>query len=147
MEDSTPPDADGLTDGWPQDPDNDGLARFAREFDAGRPELPEPSLDRIRQTVRSEIGRVVRRRRVQRIAAIVGTAASVLLAVGLYVWSFRGGPPPGERAELPNGVDSPAAVPMVEHEYPVTLTVAAPGDSPGPLLPMDKYGSLIDEAR
>src|ERR1700731_3052944 len=106
MSEPTPQD---LTEGWPADPDNEGLARFAEDLQAALPALPPEALANVERQVHDELGHRLRRRRRLRLAGL-GLAAALLLGVGGYVWLRPG---PGERGEA-----------RVEDHY--TVELAAP---------------------
>src|SRR4051794_22293826 len=74
-----------LTEGWPPDPENEGLARFAEDLHGALPELSPEALAKVERQVHDEIRRSIRRRRRLRLAG-VGLAAALLLGVGGYVW-------------------------------------------------------------
>jgi len=46
-----------LTEGWPNEPENDDLAYFLRELDRRRPELSPQALERVQQAMRRELKR------------------------------------------------------------------------------------------
>jgi hypothetical protein len=115
-----------LTEGWPADPQNEELARFAEEFQAGLPTLPAESLAKVERRLQEEVGRRARRRRLAGLAM----AAGILLAVGGYVW-LR--PAPLERAGAP-----------VEDRFTVELAAPQPPLPPQPpLVRLDEHQSLF----
>jgi hypothetical protein len=118
---------DDLTEGWPADPRNEELARFAGKLQAALPVLPPDALERVGQKVHAELARQARRR----VRLGLAAAASVLLALGVggYVW-LR--PPPGERTPAP-----------VEDRYTVELAVPqAPLPPQPPLVRLEEHQSL-----
>lgn len=51
-----------LTEGWPNDPENADLARFAEELQRSLPQLPDAALQRIERRLTHEADRLPRRR-------------------------------------------------------------------------------------
>src|SRR5262245_1726545 len=98
-----------LTEGWPADPENEALARFAEELQAGLPALPPEAMAKVKRRVHNELGRRARRRWRLRLAGM-GLAAALLLSVGGYVW-LRPGP------------EEPTPAPVDDH---YTVELAAP---------------------
>src|SRR5262249_25671568 len=116
-----------LTEGWPADPQNAELARFAEGLRAALPELPPAALARVGQKVRTELARQPARRRWLRPAA---AAVLLTLGVGGYVWLW---PSPGEREESP-----------VEDRYTVDLAAPhAPLPSRPPPVRLEEHQSLF----
>lgn len=133
---SAPP--DDLTEGWPDEPGNAELARFAQELRSSRPALPEESLAWVGQTIQEELA--ARPRRPRRSLAYAGLAAGLLL-VGLgYLLFFRPAPPPGPVVEPPRRPE------RIEDRYPVELAAPPlPAPPERALVRLDDYRSLFTD--
>ncbi|MCI0459400.1 MAG: hypothetical protein L0Z62_20815 [Gemmataceae bacterium] len=123
------PTPQNLTEGWPDDPQNEELARFATELQAALPALPPESLARVEQSIQAELKRRhARWRRWTRLAA----AAAVLLALGVggFLWMRS---TPEQRAEAP-----------VEDRYRVELAApVVPLPPQPPLVRLEEHKSLF----
>jgi hypothetical protein len=116
-----------LTEGWPPDPQNEELARFAEELHAALPELPAESLAKVEQQLQAELAQQARRRMWARLAV----AASILLALGAggYFW-LR---PPAERHAA-----------RVDERFTVALAAPQiPLPSQPPLVRLEEHQSLF----
>ncbi len=121
---------DFLTEGWPPEPGNPELARFAEQLRTVQPELPPESLERVEQRMREERAASARRWRRQRLVMGAGLAAAVLLAVGIYAF-------------LPRPQAQP---PRIQDVYRVEFT--APPAPPPPqrsLVRIEEYQSLFSD--
>ncbi|HYT88826.1 MAG TPA: hypothetical protein VEL76_08970 [Gemmataceae bacterium] len=120
--------ANNLTEGWPPDPHNEDLARFAGELHAALPEMALGSLANVEQRLHEELTRQRRRGRLARLAL----AASVLLALGIggYAW-LR--PTTAERQPRP-----------VDERFTVELAAPqTPLPSQPPLVRLEEHQSLF----
>ncbi len=118
-----------LTEGWPEDPQNEELARFATELQAALPALPAEALARVEQTIQGELQR---RRAPWRRWMHLAVAASVLLALGVggFLW-LR--PAPEEHS-----------APRVEDRYTVKLAPpVVPLPPQPPLVRLEEHQSLF----
>jgi hypothetical protein len=106
---STPP--DDLTEGWPDDPQNAELARFARELAAARQELAPDAMARVEQRLQRELTARRPRRALFAIAAVA--AAAVLLGVGAYLYLM----PPATPVEPIPVVAQPVSADLVRDQY------------------------------
>lgn len=136
------------SDGWPDEPGNERLREFAQRLADTRPRLAPEALEQIGQTVQAEIGRAEVRpqtkQTLQRLAA-VAIAASVLVAVGVWIVSQRNAAENGERT---TAVESALPPPVVEERHRVAFVTASASTVPsGPLVRLDDYQSLIEEVR
>jgi len=133
-----------LTDGWPDEPGNEELARFAAMLRSSRPAMAPEAMARVERAMKR--GLSARRARGGRRwsvypAYVLSAAAAAVLAVGVYL-QFRvasPGPPPADTARK-----APA---VVHDRYRVRfapLPAAAPDRA---LLDLDNYRSLYADPR
>lgn len=106
---------DDLTEGWPDDLQNEELVRFAGELAAARPELPAEAMARLEQRLHREL--TARRRRGFVLAAV---AAAVLLGVGAFFLLK----PPGQPARPTPVVEIPEPAGPIHDQY--VIDFAAP---------------------
>jgi hypothetical protein len=114
--------ADELTQGWPDEPDNDELIRFAAELRAARPDLPPEALQRVEQVWQRELAAERQPRRLRLL--YTGLAAAVLLAMalGAYLYLSRPqAPGVGPVAETPPGVKDRYTVELPPPPLPLTV--------------------------
>lgn len=131
---------DDLTEGWPDEPGNERLARFADGLRASLPMLPEAALGRVKERVRREIA-VRRRRRIVMLAG-AGLAAALLLGAVWLGWPLGFAPSP---SHLPGPTNpEPEASARVDDHF--TVEFAAPQASAGlnrPPIHFEEYQSLF----
>jgi ferric-dicitrate binding protein FerR (iron transport regulator) len=118
-----------LSEGWPADPENEALARFAEELQASLPALPPEAMAKVERQVHDELGRRARRRRRFRLAGL-GLAAALLLGVGGYVW-LRPGP------------EGPTQAPVEDHYTVELATPQTPLPPQPPLVRLEENRSLF----
>jgi hypothetical protein len=125
-----------LTQGWPEDPGNDDLARLGQELFANRPELSQLALDRIQIRMRQEMNRPWWQRRWRTVLIyIVGAVALSLGAYGLINSSSR------HTARDTSG--TPASRPAVQDRYEVTLPGTSPKPPDKPVVDLGRYNDLF----
>jgi hypothetical protein len=132
--------SDDRTEGWPDEPSNDELARLADELRRGRPELPEAALAQVGQRLDRELTRAGSRWQ-RGLVLRAALAAGLLLAGGVGYWfSTRTAPEPAPPGPGPVAVE-PA---HVEDHFTVRLAGPRPPEPPErPLLRLDEHQSLF----
>jgi hypothetical protein len=129
---------DNLTEGWPPEPGNPDLARFAEELRASQPQLPPESLEHVERRIMEEGGAFARRRRLRRIAIGAGMAAAVVLSVALYAFL------PRPRSDTSGNNPVTQASP-VRDVYRVDFTAPPAPPPQSPLIRVEEYRSLFSD--
>lgn len=137
---------DELTEGWPADPENDELARFAEELGASLPELPAAALARVEQRVGAAAAARLKWRARRVAYAVAALAAVALLAVALWRGLFVAPPPapapPHDPAPRQAQGDPPAPV----HDISAIEVAGPPPPPPAqPPLRLDAHQTLFTE--
>lgn len=126
-----------ITNDWPTDSQNEELARLADQMQCAIPSLSVDAMARIERRMRAELDRIERRQRWRNVGFGAGLAASILLAIGGYVF-LR----PDQTAPV-------ALQPLVKStplEEQITIAVSVPSRTPTPekaLVRLDEYRSLF----
>ena len=137
-----------VTDGWPDEPGNEELARFAARVRSARPALSEEAMARVERAMLREMSPATgarRRRRTMCFGAALAAAAAALLGVGIYLYVRPNGPPrPQGPPESPHRRQHVA---RVQDDYPVRFpsTPVKPPDAP--LLRLEDYRSLYADRK
>ena len=129
---------DDLSEGWPADPENEELARFAEQLSASRPTLPTEALARVERGIQRELAASARG---SRRAPLAGLAAAAVLLVGIGVYLLLKPAAPPNRP-VPVVEQQPA----VHDRYNVELATPPPAVTPErSLVRLDAHRSLFTD--
>ena len=137
---------DDLTEGWPEEPTNEELARFAERLRAARPALSHEALGRVEAAMRREMAARPKARRRRWATLAASLAAAVLLALGVHL-HLR----PGKRVPVPTPTmvasRTPAAPTGARDSYTVRFAAPPAAVPAGPLLSLLDYETLYADLR
>lgn len=130
-----------VTEGWPEHPGNEELARLGNELFGHLPGLPQIALDRIQVRMRQEMNRPWWARRWRTLLG-VGVAA-VALSIGTWGWL---------RSTHPRAGTSPSAgattqPPGVRERFDISLPPTSPKPPERPLIDLRRDQDLFKKER
>ena len=138
-----------LTEGWPDEPGNEELARFAARLRSSQPALPPEATARIERAMgramSAEQARGARRRSAYP-ASVLSAAAAGLLGVGVYLY-FRAAPSGSEMARAPAPGQRGAPAAAVHDRYRVRFAPLPPPAPDRALLNLEDHRSLYAPSR